>query len=225
MNRFHIVDYILFVVMLLVSLGIGIYSSCTGGRQKTTSEYLMGNRQLKLTPVALSIGVSMVSANTLVGAPAEVYGFGISHGLIGILIPLSGVILAFTLVQVIYPLNVISIHEYLQMRFGSPTLKWYGAVIQIILQILYVGTVLFGPAISLEVSTGIPTWISLIVVSAIGISYTSIGGMKAVVWTDTFQCIMMIGGMHDQIFSNRQKNRKLPFQENLSRNAKAMANI
>ena len=83
------------------------------------------------------------------------------------------------------------------MRFGSPTLKWYGAVVQIILQILYVGTVLFGPAISLEVSNGIPTWISLIVVSAIGISYTSIGGMKAVVWTDTFQCFMMIGVIHD----------------------------
>ena len=66
MNRFHIVDYILFVVMLLVSLGIGIYSAFTGGRQKTTSEYLMGNRQLKLAPVALSICVSMVSANTLV---------------------------------------------------------------------------------------------------------------------------------------------------------------
>ena len=200
MNRFHIVDYILFVVMLLVSLGIGIYSAFTGGRQKTTSEYLMGNRQLRLAPVALSICVSMISANTLVGVPAETYGFGISYGLIGVLIPLSGVILAFTLVQVIYPLNVISIHEYLQMRFGSPTLKWYGAVIQIILQILYVGTVLFGPAISLEVSTGIPTWISLILVSAIGISYTSIGGMKAVVWTDTFQCFMMIGGMPNYKF-------------------------
>ena len=159
-----------------------------------SSEYLMGNRQLKLGPVALSICVSMISSNTLVGVPAETYGFGISYGLIGPPIIFPGLILAFTLVQVIYPLHVISIHQYLEMRFGSPTLKWYGAVIQIITQILYVGTVLYGPAISLEVSTGVPTWISLIVVSAIGISYTSIGGMKAVVWTDTFQCIMMIAG-------------------------------
>ena len=118
MNRFHVVDYIMFAVMLLISLGIGVYSAFTGGGQKTTSEYLMGNRQLKLGPVALSICVSMISANTLVGVPAETYGFGISYGMIGILIPLSGVILAFTLVQVIYPLNVISIHQYLEMRFG-----------------------------------------------------------------------------------------------------------
>ena len=108
MNRFHIVDYVLFVVMLLISLGIGVYSAFTGGRQKTTSEYLMGNRQLRLGPVALSICVSMISANTLVGVPTETYGFGIAYGLIGVLIPFSGVILAFTLVQVIYPLNIIS---------------------------------------------------------------------------------------------------------------------
>ena len=84
MNRFHAVDYILFTVMLLISLGIGVYSAFTGGSQKTTSEYLMGNRQLKLGPVALSICVSMISANTLVGVPAETYGFGISYGMIGI---------------------------------------------------------------------------------------------------------------------------------------------
>ncbi len=199
MERFHPADYVLFVVMLLASLGIGIYSAFSGGGQKTTTEYLMGNRQLSLAPVALSICVSMISANTLVGVPAETYGYGITYGLLGTLIPFSGVILAFTVVQVIYPLEIISIHEYLEMRFKSPTLKWYGAVIQIILQILYVGTVLFGPAISFEVSTGIPTWISLIAVSAIGISYTAMGGMKAVVWTDTFQCIMMIAGESSSI--------------------------
>ncbi len=194
MNRFHPVDYVLFVLMLLASLGIGIYSAFAGGRQKTTSEYLMGNRQLRLGPVALSICVSMISSNTLVGVPAETYGYGITYGMIGPPLMVCGIILAFTIVQVIYPLNIVSVHEYLEMRFKSPTLKWYGAVIQIVVQILYVGTVLFGPALSLEVSTGIPTSISLVVVSVIGISYTSIGGMKAVVWTDTFQCMMMIAG-------------------------------
>lgn len=194
MQKFHAADYVVFVVMLLLSLGIGVLSAFTGKKQKTTTAYLMGNRQLSMGPVALSICVSMISANTLVGLPAETYGFGIGYGLFGLIVPFSGIILAFTLVDVIYPLNIISIHEYLEMRFKSATLKWYGAVIQIILQILYVGTVLFGPALSLEVSTGVPTWISLIAVSAVGISYTSVGGMKAVVWTDTFQCIVMVLG-------------------------------
>ena len=40
-------DYIVFALMLLVSLGIGIYYSLTGGKQKTTGEYLTGDRKLK----------------------------------------------------------------------------------------------------------------------------------------------------------------------------------
>ncbi len=61
MNRFHIVDYVVFVALLLISLGIGVFQAFTGGKQRTTFEYLMGNRQLKLAPVALSICVTMIS--------------------------------------------------------------------------------------------------------------------------------------------------------------------
>ncbi len=67
--------------------------------------------------------------------------------------------------------------SYTLSRFGSASLKYYGAVIQIILQILYVGTVLYGPAISLEVATGIHTEISLVVICVIGMSYTAMGGL------------------------------------------------
>ena len=45
---FHVVDYIIFAATLVVSLGIGIYYAMSGGGQKTTGEYLMGNRNLKV---------------------------------------------------------------------------------------------------------------------------------------------------------------------------------
>ena len=49
-------------------------------------------------------------------------------------------------------------------------------MIQIVVQLLYVGTVLFGPAISLEVATGVPTELSLVFTCLIGMSYTAVGG-------------------------------------------------
>ncbi len=55
-------------------------------------------------------------------------------------------------------------------------MKYYGAWIQIIVQILYVSTVLYGPALSLEVATGVPTELSLVVTCLIGMSYTAVGG-------------------------------------------------
>ena len=73
---FHIVDYLIFSSVLVVSLGIGLYHAFTGGKQRTTKEYLMGNRQLKTLPVALSILVSFVSAILVLGTPAEMYTRG-----------------------------------------------------------------------------------------------------------------------------------------------------
>ena len=66
MAQFQAVDYVIFSLMLLISLGIGVFQAFTRGRQRTTNEYLMGNRHLKLAPVALSICVSMISGKALV---------------------------------------------------------------------------------------------------------------------------------------------------------------
>lgn len=57
------------------------------------------------------------------------------------------------------------------------------------------GIVLFAPALALEAVTGFPIWSSIIVVSVAAVFYTSIGGLKAVVWTDVFQSFIMFGGV------------------------------
>lgn len=52
---FGVVDYIVFALTLLLSAGIGIYFGCFGSKQKSTSEYLYGNGQMKAVPVGLSL--------------------------------------------------------------------------------------------------------------------------------------------------------------------------
>ena len=44
---FHWADYLVFAATLLIALGIGVFQAFTGDRQKTTKEYLMGNRSVK----------------------------------------------------------------------------------------------------------------------------------------------------------------------------------
>ena len=50
----HIFDYVIFGILLAISLGIGIFHSLFGKKNKTTEEYLMGNRQMSPIPVTLS---------------------------------------------------------------------------------------------------------------------------------------------------------------------------
>ncbi|GBN01607.1 Sodium-coupled monocarboxylate transporter 1 [Araneus ventricosus] len=70
-------DYILFALMLLVSAAIGLYLRFSDGKQKTMNEYMLGGKKMPILPVAFSIMTSDLSAVSVIGAPAEVYMFGI----------------------------------------------------------------------------------------------------------------------------------------------------
>ena len=76
---FHIADYIVFVIAIVISLGIGIFYALSGGRQRTTSEFLVGNRKMTALPVAISLMVSFKSSIMMLGYPAEVYTYGIQY--------------------------------------------------------------------------------------------------------------------------------------------------
>ena len=72
-------DYFLFAITLLICLAIGIYFSLSGGRQRSTREYLQGDQSLSPFPVAASIALSLHSAITVIGGSAEFYVHGVQR--------------------------------------------------------------------------------------------------------------------------------------------------
>jgi Na+/proline symporter len=75
-HGFHIVDYAIFVLVLLVSVGIGLYHAFTERKQWTTKAFFLANRQMNTLPVALSILVSFISGILVLGTPVEIYTRG-----------------------------------------------------------------------------------------------------------------------------------------------------
>ena len=104
-------DYLIFSSMLLISVGIGIYHACSGGKQRTTFEYLLGNRAMGIAPVAISLMVTYSSALTLLGYPAEVYAHGSQWfvATAGTMLGSIGAIYLF--LPVLYPLKLTSVNE------------------------------------------------------------------------------------------------------------------
>ena len=79
-DKFSVVDYVVFSIMLLISALIGVWYGCgPGGKQKTTAEYLLANRKMRHFPVAISLLVSYLSAITLLGVPSEIYTYGAQY--------------------------------------------------------------------------------------------------------------------------------------------------
>ena len=100
-----------------------------------------------------------------------------------------------SIVPLLHPLKLTSAYEYLELRFQSKAVRLMGSCFGILSSVFYMGVVMFGPSIALEAVTGFPVWSSIVVISCTAVLYTSIGGIKAVIWTDVFQAVVMIGGM------------------------------
>src|SRR5688572_18478660 len=105
-------DYLILVAFLVISVGIGVYHSLTGGRQKTTSEFIMANRTLKVLPTAMSLLVSFQSAITILGMTAEMYSYGSQFLIMAMFSFTLGIILATQVaVPWLYPMKLVSVNE------------------------------------------------------------------------------------------------------------------
>ena len=80
-----------------------------------------------------------------------------------------------------------------EVRF-APTVRYLVTVQFQIMFLVYIGLITYLPALALETSTGLNRFTALWIICGTCIVYTSMGGLKAVVWTDAFQMLIMVMG-------------------------------
>ena len=192
--RLHTADYAVMGGFLVVSLGIGVYYGLFK-KQRTTEEYLMGNRQMQILPVALSMLVTYQSAISVIGIPAEFYLYQTMFCYVWLGIIGSIVVQCYMIVPLMFPLHLTSAYEYLGRRFRSRSIQLLGSVLGMLQTLVYMSMVLLAPSLALEAVAGIPLWISVVLVGVVGTVYTSLGGLRSVIWTDVFQFVIMFTGI------------------------------
>lgn len=118
-KHFTVVDYVIFGVLLVASVGIGLYHALIGGRQRTTQEFLMADRSMRCLPVSLSLIASFQSAVAIIGVPAEIYTNGTQYWFIGCAYILGLLIPAHVFVPVLYRLRLSSAYQVCgKVEFG-----------------------------------------------------------------------------------------------------------
>ncbi|XP_052419153.1 sodium/iodide cotransporter [Carassius gibelio] len=191
---FCLVDYVVFAAMLGVSVGIGLFQSLrkTPGRSNVDS-FFTGGRGFSAVPVGLSLCASFMSAVQVLGVPSEAYLYGFKFLYMCLGQALNSLITAVLFVPVFYRLKITSSCQYLGMRFGRG-MQLLGSLQFIVATLLYTGIVIFAPAVILNQASGLNMWASLFSTGLICTFYTTVGGMKAVIWTDVFQIVVMLSG-------------------------------
>ena len=194
-NTFAVADYLVFGLLLLISVGIGIFFACYGKGQNTTLNYFLGDRQLKVVPVALSFVVTFQSSIIILGFPAEAYAYGMQYCIQNIGVMIAYLLATIIVVPVFHPLKVTSVYEYFEKRYGNNIVRFLAVAFGVTHYTFYMGIVTFGTALALESAAGVPFWASVTIFTSAAVLYTSIGGIKAVIWTDVFQSVVMFVGI------------------------------
>ncbi|XP_054287316.1 putative sodium-dependent multivitamin transporter [Macrosteles quadrilineatus] len=187
---FNWVEYSVFGSMLIFSLLIGVYFGWFK-KQNTVAEYLLGGKKMGVFPVTMSLVFSHVSGVTLLGIPAEIYSYGTQYIAIAFCNIAMLFLVNYLFLPVFFDLQLNSLYEYLELRFSKGT-RTFASLIFAISLVIFIPVVIYVPALAFNQVTGVSVHIISPIVSLICIFYTSFGGLKAVLWTDTLQGVFTL---------------------------------
>ncbi len=188
-------DWVVVAAYMLGTLAVGWYFA---RRAKTTEDYLLGGREMKSFWVGLSLFATMLSAVSYLMIPGEIVKNGPAYimGKIAAY-PFVILIVGFVLIPVIMRLKITSAYEMLETRLGLGV-RMVGSIFFLMLRFMWMATILYATATKVLVPLLGLSEASSIYLSAglalITIIYTSMGGLKAVVFTDVVQTFILFLG-------------------------------
>jgi len=192
--------------VILLYFGTIVAIGLRAGRDNSTlREFSLGGRSIPWWAVLASIVAAETSAATFLGTPAEGYKtHAFFYGQLAIGTVIARVIIAFTFIGPYYRYGVESIYEFLMVRFG-PCTKNAASGIFLFTRVLGIGVRLYLGGVILVVLwrylfPGTPITLGnyfwgILLVTLITTAYTMIGGIKAVIWTDLIQAVLMLGSV------------------------------
>lgn len=184
-------DYGVMLVYFALVVGLGVYFS---RKEKNTDDYLLGGRRMPWWVIGVSYMVSLLSTISLVAVPGEAFNNGLTMAYRNLLIPFAAIPAFFIFVRFYFRKRTFTPFSYLEERFDR-RVRLLGSLVFWWTRVTYLAMVLYSSAKVFEGAAQWPVWLTITLIGTVGIVYTTLGGMKAVVWTDFTQFIVLAIGL------------------------------
>jgi Na+/proline symporter len=182
------------IVLITSLVSIVVYGLYRGRGSNTVDRYLLAGKSMPWYAMALSIMATQASAVTFISTTGQSYVDGMRFVQAYFGLPLAMIVICATVVPLFHKARIYTAYEYLERRFDSKT-RTLASVIFLCQRGLSAGLTLYAPAIVLSVILGWPERTTTMLMGTIVITYTVLGGIKAVQWSDVQQMGIIFLGL------------------------------
>jgi len=186
-------DWSIIVIYMAAMLGVGGYMY-RRSKLNSTSDFFLGNRAIPFWAAGVSMFAGNTSSISYLAIPAKAFETNWEYMTSKIVTVAGLMFVAIWVVPALRRLNLVSVFNYLEQRF-HPAIRMLASALCIAMHVGgRMGVVLFLPALAIGTITGFNVIGCICILGVCTIIYTALGGMRAVVWTDFIQVIVLMGG-------------------------------
>jgi len=187
-----ILDLTIIIAYLIGITGIGIFA---GYRRRTTSsEYFLAGKSLGWFTIGGALFASNISTIHLVGLAAAGASVGIVMGNFEWMASFCLIALALFFAPFYFRSGLQTLPEFLERRYSATARTFLAAIAIFGALLIHIGISLYAGAKLFEAFLGIPVMWSILIISVVTVIYTVLGGLRAVVITETIQTFLLLGG-------------------------------
>ncbi|XP_076805295.1 sodium/mannose cotransporter SLC5A10-like [Clavelina lepadiformis] len=189
-----VVDIVVVALYILLTLAVGIWASRRGSKDSIKGYFLAG-RHIVWIPVGASLFASNIGTGHFIGLAGTGAASGIAIGAFEWIAPFNILQLGWFFLPIYLACKVFTMPEYLHKRFGGMRLRVTLSVISLALYVLTkIAVDLFAGALFIQQAFNINLYLAIVTLLVVTAIYTVLGGLKAVIYTDAMQAVVMLVG-------------------------------
>lgn len=189
-RTFGLLNFVIIITYLAIMVGIGLYFT---KQNKNTEDFFRGGQKLPWWTSGMSIFATMLSSITFIAIPAKAFATDWTYFIINMTIVLISPFVVFFIMPFFRKIDATSAYEYLEKRYNL-IVRLFASASYLLFQVGRLAIVLFLSALALVSILPISIVECILVIGILSIIYCTMGGLKAVVWTDTIQSFVLLGG-------------------------------
>jgi SSS family transporter len=187
---FGALNYVMLFGYLSVMVGVGVYFT---RRNKNTDDFFRGGGHIPWWAAGCSIFATMLSSLTFTGVPSKAFAQDWVYAMGNFMIPVVAIIAVYVALPFYRRIDATSAYEYLEKRFNWVT-RLFGSGSFTVYHVFRMAVVMSLTGLALAVATPLTPTQSVLLMGVLSILYCTLGGIEAVIWADTIQTVVLLGG-------------------------------